>query len=75
MIDAAGRAQSAVIDLTSTWVRVLRRWRTCRSDQGRVIGPSGAWVLSRRRQVLLAVITTRTLGPDSAPVRLMSLLR
>jgi hypothetical protein len=66
VLDAAGRAWSAVIGLIGTWVWVLRWWRTCRGGQGRVIGASSAWVLSRRRQVLLAVIA---IARPRAPIR------
>ncbi|OZM82415.1 hypothetical protein CFP66_11755 [Pseudonocardia sp. MH-G8] len=47
----------AVIDPISTWVRVLRRWRTRRSDHhGQVIDPISTWRRSLRRGVLVGAI-------------------
>jgi hypothetical protein len=63
----------AVIDLISTWRRTLRQWRTCRSDHDQVIGPSSAWMLPRRRHVLLAaIIICRTTVAAPQPWRLFS---
>jgi hypothetical protein len=57
-----------MIDLISTWVRVRRRWRTSRSDQGRVIDPISTCERSLRRSRTFRIDQGRVIGPSSAGV-------